>query len=120
MPAPQTIERQPNSLGRPGSRAFRKDQRASDVGDILTVIIEIQDNAAINNTTTRSRAASEDASASAFLGYEASLAQILPEAVDPTNLIDLDSESSTLGGGVNRQESISLRDRKSTRLNSSH
>src|SRR3546814_7834806 len=75
MPAPQTIERQPNSLWRPGSRAFLKDQRASDVGDILTVIIEIQDNAAINNTTTRSRAASEDASASAFLGYEASLSQ---------------------------------------------
>src|SRR3546814_6042412 len=60
--------------------------------------------------TTSSRAASEDAVASALLGDEAGLAKILPEAVDPTNLIDLDSESSTLGGGgVNRQESISLR-----------
>ena len=110
MPAPQTIERQPNSLWRPGSRAFLKDQRASTVGDILTVIIEIQDNAAINNTTTRNRAATENSSASAFLGYEASLAEILPEAVDPTNLIDLDSDSSTSGGGgVNRNESINLR-----------
>jgi flagellar L-ring protein precursor FlgH len=110
MPAPQTIERQPNSLWRPGSRAFLKDQRASTVGDILTVIIEIQDNAAINNTTTRNRTAAENSSASAFLGYEASLAQILPEAVDPTNLIDLDSDSSTSGGGgVNRNESINLR-----------
>src|SRR3546814_20111742 len=60
--------------------------------------------------TTSSRAASEDAVASALLGDEAGLAKILPEAVDPTNLIDLDSESSTLGGGgVNCQESISLR-----------
>jgi flagellar L-ring protein FlgH len=110
MPAPQRIERQPNSLWRPGSRAFLKDQRASTVGDILTVIIEIQDNAAITNTTTRNRAAAENSSASAFLGYEAGLAQILPNAVDPTNLIDLDSESTTSGGGgVNRNESINLR-----------
>jgi flagellar L-ring protein FlgH len=110
MPAPLPVERQPNSLWRPGSRAFLKDQRASNVGDILTVIIEIQDNAAINNTTTRNRAAAENSAASAFLGYEASLAQILPEAVNPTNLIDLDSTSSTSGGGgVNRNESINLR-----------
>ncbi|MGF1631436.1 MAG: flagellar basal body L-ring protein FlgH [Kiloniellaceae bacterium] len=110
MPAPQEIERQPNSLWRPGSRAFLKDQRASNIGDLLTVIIEIQDNAAINNTTTRNRTAAENSSASAFLGYEASLAQLLPEAVNPTNLIDLDSNSTTSGGGgVNRNESINLR-----------
>ena len=110
MPAPVEVERQPNSLWRPGSRAFLKDQRAGTVGDILTVIIEIQDNAAINNTTTRSRTNAEDSSASAFLGYEASLADILPEAVDPTDLVDLDSTSSSEGsGGVNRTESINLR-----------
>lgn len=110
MPAPMPVERQPNSLWRPGSRAFLKDQRASNVGDLLTVIIQIQDNAAINNTTTRNRTAAENSSASAFLGYEASLAQILPEAVDPTNLVDLDSDSSTSGGGgVNRTETINLR-----------
>ena len=110
MPAPLPVERQPNSLWRPGSRAFLKDQRASNVGDILTVIIEIQDNAAINNTTTRSRLAAEDASASAFLGYETQLDRIFPDAIDPTNLVDLDSNSLTEGsGGVNRNESINLR-----------
>lgn len=110
MPAPQPIERQPNSLWRPGSRAFLKDQRASNVGDILTVIIEIRDNAAITNSTTRSRTAGENSSASALLGYEQSLGAILPEAVNPTNLIDLDSNSSSAGvGAVNRNESINLR-----------
>jgi len=110
MPAPLPVERQPNSLWRPGSRAFLKDQRASNVGDILTVIIEIADNAAINNATTRSRTNAENSSASAFLGYEQSLGAILPEAVDPTNLIDLDSDSSSAGaGGVTRNESINLR-----------
>lgn len=110
MPAPLPVERQPNSLWRPGSRAFLKDQRASNVGDILTVIIEISDNAAISNTTTRGRTNSEDSSASAFLGYETQLSRLLPDAVDPTNLVDLDSDSSSSGtGGVNRNESINLR-----------
>ncbi len=110
MPAPLPVERQPNSLWRPGSRAFLKDQRASNVGDILTVIIEIADNAAINNTTTRSRTAGEDASASAFLGFESSISRIFPEEYDPTNLVDLDSDSVSEGSGeVNRNETINLR-----------
>jgi flagellar L-ring protein FlgH len=110
MPAPLPVDRQPNSLWRPGSRAFLKDQRASNVGDILTVIIEIADNAAISNSTTRSRTAAENSSASAFLGFQNQLSRILPNSVDPTNLVDLDSDSSTAGaGGVNRNETINLR-----------
>ena len=110
MPPPLVVERKPNSLWRPGSRAFLKDQRASEVGDILTVVIEIEDDASISNSTNRSRTAGEDASAASILGYEASLAQILPEAIDPTSLIDLDSSSNTQGAGsVNRDESINLR-----------
>ena len=110
MPPPLVVDRKPNSLWRPGSRAFLKDQRASEVGDILTVVIEIEDDASISNSTNRSRTAGENASAASILGYEASLAQILPEAIDPTSLIDLDSSSSTQGAGsVNRDESINLR-----------
>lgn len=110
MPAPLEVERSPSSLWRPGSRAFLKDQRASEVGDILTVIIEINDSAAISNRTNRSRTNAEDASATSFLGYEASLASILPTAVDATDLIDLDSTSSSEGAGaVARDEAINLR-----------
>ncbi len=110
MPPPLVVERKPNSLWRPGSRAFLKDQRASEVGDILTVVIEIKDDASISNSTKRSRTAGEDASAASILGYEASLAQVLPSAIDPTSLIDLDSSSNTQGAGsVNRDESINLR-----------
>ncbi len=110
MPAPVPVDRQANSLWRPGSRAFLKDQRAADVGDILTVIIEIEDKAELSNTTQRTRTAGEDASASSILGYEASLGQILPEAIDPTSLIDLASNSNTQGAGtVDRDEKINLR-----------
>ncbi len=110
MPAPVHVDRQANSLWRPGSRAFLKDQRAASIGDILTVIIEIEDEATISNTTERTRTAGEDAAASSLLGYEASLGAILPEAVDPTSLIDLSSNSNTQGSGsVNRDEEINLR-----------
>ncbi|MDH3594033.1 MAG: flagellar basal body L-ring protein FlgH [Rhodospirillales bacterium] len=112
MPMPPTVEvaRQPNSLWRPGSQQFLKDQRAAKEGDIVTVNIEIQDKAQISNTTTRSRIAAEDSSMSAMLGYQSSLHQILPEAIDPTNLVDLDSSGSTEGAGqVNRDETIELR-----------
>lgn len=110
MPPPVTEERQANSLWRTGSRAFFKDQRASQVGDILTVIIEIEDRARLNNSTNRSRAAGESADLSAFLGFESQLGKILPDEVDPTNLVDANSDSSTTGAGsVNRREDIKLR-----------
>ena len=110
MPPPLVVERKPNSLWRPGSRAFLKDQRASEVGDILTVVIEIEDDASISNSTKRSRTAGEDASAASILGFEASLAQVLPSAISPTSLINLDSSSNTQGSGsVNRGETINLR-----------
>ncbi len=110
MPEQEQASRQPNSLWRPGSQQFLKDQRAAKVGDIVTVNIQIQDKAQISNTTTRSRIAAEDSSMNALLGYESSLHQILPEAINPTNLIDLDSSGSTEGAGsVNRDESIELR-----------
>jgi len=110
MPAPIEVERHANSLWRPGSRAFLKDQRAAQVGDILTVVIEIDDNASISNTTQRSRDNEENASLTNFLGFEAHLDDLLPDEVDPTSLVDMDSDSlSTGAGSVDRDESINLR-----------
>ncbi len=107
MPAPVEAVHHPNSLWRPGSRAFFKDQRANQVGDILTVNIEIDDSASLNNSTTRSREAGEGAALSAFLGYESLLSDIFPDAVNPDNLVNLDSDSNSSGtGAVQRQEDI--------------
>ena len=52
MPTPNTIESRPNSLWRPGARAFFKDQRAGRVGDILTVVVEIEDEAELKAPQT--------------------------------------------------------------------
>jgi len=112
MPMPQmaAVGRNPNSLWRPGARAFFKDQRASRVGDILTVLISISDKAQLNNKTTRSRDNSENSAANAFLGIEKHLSAVLPKAVDNTNLVDLSSTSNSTGEGtVDRDETINLK-----------
>src|SRR3546814_16167846 len=61
MPAAEVAPRQANSLWRPGARQFFKDQRAARVGDILTVNVNIQDKANVQNNTTTSRDNTETA-----------------------------------------------------------
>src|SRR5690349_10434287 len=60
MPAALPASYNPNSLWRNGSRAFFKDQRAHQIGDILTVQVNITDKAIIANETQRSRATKDD------------------------------------------------------------
>jgi len=110
MPAPTLAERQPNSLWMTGSRAFFRDQRASRVGDILTVVISIDEKAEIENETKRSRSNTEDADLTNFLGYESHLHNLLPDAVSPTSVISGGSTSASNGkGSVDRSEKINLR-----------
>jgi flagellar L-ring protein precursor FlgH len=98
-----------NSLWRTGSRAFFADQRAARVGDIVTVLIDIDDSAKTNNTTTAGRTASMNAGVAHFLGFESSLGKILPNAFDPANAIATNSKTSNQGSGaVDRSEKISL------------
>lgn len=106
----EAMERHPNSLWSPGSRAFFKDQRASEVGDILTVVINIDDSAQLNNETTRTRTAGESAGLDNLLGVEGQLSDVLPGDVDPSNLVNASSDHSHTGTGeVDRNEEINLR-----------
>ncbi len=110
MPAPVVATRQANSLWQEGSRAFFKDQRASDIGDIITVVVEIDDDAAVTNTTTRSRTNSEGAALGGLFGFENALNDVFPEGVTGDNLVDLNSSNSNVGNGeVDREEDINIR-----------
>jgi flagellar L-ring protein precursor FlgH len=105
MPVPQSAVYNPNSLWRNGSRAFFKDQRAMQVGDIMTVKVKITDNAKIENGTKRSRDSKEDSGITDFAGSKlltGSAAQVLPGKI-----LSADSTSSTDNkGSVNRQEAL--------------
>jgi flagellar L-ring protein precursor FlgH len=110
MPPPSLSERQPNSLWETGGRAFFRDQRAGRVGDILTVVVTINDQAQIQNETQRSRANSDTANLTNFFGLESKLGKVLPAAVAPANLVNMGSAMSNDGkGSIGRQEQIDLR-----------
>jgi flagellar L-ring protein precursor FlgH len=110
MPPPSLSEREPNSLWETGGRAFFRDQRAGRVGDILTVVVTINDQAQIQNETKRSRANTDAANLTNFFGYESKLSSLLPAAVSPANLVNAGSSTSNDGkGSIGRQEQIDLR-----------
>ena len=109
QPAPPEVYSSPNSLWRTGARSFFKDQRASQVGDILTVDIDITDNASLSNSTATSRTGGQDASVSGLFGLDVPLERALPGASSLSNGLGTSTSSTSNGtGSVNRSESIQL------------
>ncbi|HEY3812651.1 MAG TPA: flagellar basal body L-ring protein FlgH [Caulobacteraceae bacterium] len=107
--APEATPASANSLWRSGARTFFHDQRARNVGDILTVQIAINDSANLSNETNRSRTSGMTAGVSHFFGLESSLGKILPSGYDPTKMIDTNGATNSDGKGViTRSEAIQL------------
>lgn len=110
MPEPRVQQENPNSLWRQGAKAFFKDHRAKEVGDILTVSLSLNDKATLANKTERARDDSESANVTALLGFETKLAKNnLPEGFDPTVAGSFGNTHSTSGdGSIGRSEQINL------------
>jgi len=104
MPTPQPAAYNPNSLWRNGSRAFFKDQRAHEIGDILTVTVNINDNAVINNETQRSRSNTEDSGITNLFGVGALPLSNQPM---PATLLNANSTANSTGqASINRSEAL--------------
>jgi len=102
-PEPETTK-YVNSLWRPGARSFFRDQRASRVGDILRVRVEIDDEAEIDNETLRSRETNEDVQVPNLFG--SLRGKVVPgNRQDP--LFGLSAENESDGTGeIEREEQI--------------
>ncbi|MEC9434463.1 MAG: flagellar basal body L-ring protein FlgH [Pseudomonadota bacterium] len=96
------------SLWRSGPESLFGDRRARTQGDILTVVIEIDDQAQIDNATERNRSNSEDMSVSALFGLPALIDDALGFSTDPSAGVG-SSSSSSGDGSVQRSEKITLR-----------
>ena len=105
IPRPAPITHADNSLWQPGAASFFHDPRASNVGDVITVEVSTSDAAKLSNSTSRSRANSDDANLTNFFGLE----KALPSSMDPTSLVKMGSDTSNTGtGAVARSEAINL------------
>src|SRR4051812_35311115 len=106
MPGRQPAPNEANALWRQGSRAFFKDQRAAQVGDIVTVLVSMNDTANLKNVTSTGRTSSESGGIPNFFGLEA----ILPKAINPATLVSASSGNNNTGTGqIQRTEAVALR-----------
>jgi flagellar L-ring protein precursor FlgH len=108
MPNPHVAALEPNALWRNGSRAFFKDQRASQVGDIVTVLVNITDNADLKNNTAAARTSAENMGITNMFGFETFIPTMLAGAI-PSSLVKTNGDNNN--GGVaemKRSEAITL------------
>lgn len=111
MPAQEAMNTNANSLWQASRQTFFKDQRAHQVGDILTILIDIQDEADMKNKTQRTRTGSEKAGMPEFLGIPATQFQkVLPDSLKPGELVSMNSNSTSTGDGkIEREEDIKMK-----------
>lgn len=111
---PPTLERQravdQASLWSGAPNSLLGDRRAGERGDILTVVIEIDEHAEISNSSERSRSAEEALSLPQLFGLPQRLDRRLPDGATSEDAVSIDSTSSSQGdGSVRREEKLTLR-----------
>ena len=86
------------------------DRRATARGDILTVVIEIDDKAEIQNSSGRSRAAADSVGIPQMIGIPQRINEILPEGASLDTLASAKGSSTFKGtGSISRRDKLTLR-----------
>jgi len=101
---------QPNpSLWATSPNALLAMRRAKAVGDLLTVLVEMDDQANMKSSLSRSQGSSEDMSVDALLGLPDMINNALPGSASVSPAIDFQRNSNMAGNGaVNRAEKITF------------
>jgi len=98
------------SLWNHGPRSLLGDRRALQKGDILTVVIEIDEKAEISNDSDRSRSGSESLGITGFFGLPQRINRRQPEGASLEEAVGITSDSSSSGSGsVSRNETLELK-----------
>jgi flagellar L-ring protein precursor FlgH len=86
------------------------DRRAAQRGDILTVVIEIDDSAEISNSSDRQRTGSQSMGIPSLFGIPQRIDESLPDGASLAEAVKTNSSSTFSGdGSVSRNEKLTLR-----------
>lgn len=100
-------KRRTNSLWRPGSTTFFRDNRAWRVGDIVKVVVKISDSAQLDNSSKQARAGSDSIAAPALFGKEKAVSTFLSSKGNATSLLSANTSRNHAGSGnISRKEAI--------------
>ncbi|MCI5043995.1 MAG: flagellar basal body L-ring protein FlgH [Aquisalinus sp.] len=98
------------SLWKSGPSSLFGDRRAKNLGDILTVVVNIDDEAQIQNSVTANRTNNEQFSVNDLFGLPEWANGVLPGGANLNPAVNLDRSRATTGNGnISRQEEITLR-----------
>ena len=107
MPPPPPPPVSGDSLWRPGSRTFFMDQRAARVGDLITVVVAMNDSANWQNVTATTRTGQETAGIPNLFGLENAMKN---NGMTPASLLATTSKNGNTGAGqIQRNETTTLR-----------
>ncbi len=110
MPMPRAREATPapDALWRPGSRAFFRDQRAARVGDLVTVVVNVNSSADLKNNTGATRASNQSMGVPNVLGLESQLPRMFA-GFNPASALSTTSASGNTGTAeLKRSEGVTV------------
>lgn len=109
VPEPVDPTVQNASLWETAPTALLSMRRAKEVGDLLTVVVEMNDQASLQSSLSRSRAASDNMSVDALFGLPEWANGVLPGGASLSPGVDYTRNSNQNGSGaVNRAEKVTF------------